>query len=632
MKLNMSLLILVLVSLAAKAQNLSILAIPPQLIKDANLIKRYETRELIIKSPKQATIKHSYAYTILNDNAEGYAEFVAFYDKFRSITDIEGRLLDAFGKELKKVKKKDISDRSSESGMTISDDRYKAHSFNHKEYPYTVEYTAEYEMNGMFWLPGWVPQVSPSMGVQQSKMIVRTPAGYDLRYKEYNFGGKVQISENAGGKVYEWATELLTPVKLEPLMPDWSRERIYVALAPSKFEIEGISGTMNTWKDFGSFIYQLTKNRDVLPEDISAKAKQLLVGIDDPYKKIDILYNYLQDNTRYISIQLGIGGWQPIPAAKVAQSGYGDCKALTNYMSALLAEAGLQSKYVIINSGDDGLYTDVDFVSNQFDHAILCVPLKNDTVWLECTSNTMPTGYLGDFTYNRPALVIDENGGTMVRTPTYKKNENLQLRNIAAVLDVEGNLKAKAKTIYTGLQQDQLYDLVKTEPRENQLKYLRRRFDLPTYDIVDFNYQSQPGRIPSLTENIDMAVTGYAQVSGKRLFIVPNILTKSGIKLNVDSVRRFDLEIDYDYYDADTVYIKIPEGYEVESLPKAQVVSTAFGEYICSFSFENDMLTYSRSIRQNNGRYPAAMYKDLAAFYQSILKADRQRVVLKKKE
>jgi transglutaminase-like putative cysteine protease len=614
------------------AQNLSILAIPPELLKDANLVNRNEVLEINILSPEKAVVKHTYTYTILNDKADAYAEFSTFYDKFRAIDDIEGRLIDASGKELKKVKKKDISDLSSESGMSISDDRYKSHNFYSKDYPYTVEYTLVYKMEGMFFLPGWVPQPSPLMGVQQSKLVVKTPQGYELRYKEYNHNGKAIISDYEGGKKYEWLVSNIKPVKREPLMPSWSRERIHVSLAPSVFEIDGVSGTMKTWKEFGSFIYQLTKNRDELPEPIANKARQLIEGVNDPYQKIAILYKYLQDNTRYISIQLGIGGWQPIPAAKVAQNGYGDCKALSNYMSALLRVADLPSKYVIINAEDDGLYIDPSFVSNQFDHAILCVPLQKDTVWLECTSNILPAGYLGDFTYNRPALIIDETGGTMVRTPTYKKSENVQIRHIEAIVEDGGNLKAMALTRYTGLQQDDLHGYVKTKGKDDVMKMLRNRFDLPTYDIVDFKYDDKPGKIPELTETIDLSVTGFAQVSGKRLFLVPNILSKSGIKFNTDSIRNFDIELAYDYFDTDTVHIKVASGYEVESIPKPQSVKTRFGEYNSSFSFENDMVIYTRSISQNHGRYPASEFADLAAFYQTIHKSDRVKVVLKKKE
>jgi transglutaminase-like putative cysteine protease len=619
-------------NLTLSAQDLSVFNIPKELLKGANLVNRNEVIDITIKTIGSAVVRHTYAYTILNDKADNYAEFSTYYDKFRTIEDIEGRLLDATGKEIKKVKKKDISDQSSESGMSISEGRYKSHNFYSKDYPYTVEYTEVNQLNGIFFLPGWIPQFSPSMGVQQSKLVVKTPPGYQLRYKEYNFQGKLDITDFEGGKKYEWTVVNLKTIKQEPLMPSWSRERTYVALAPTEFEIDGYKGNMRNWQEFGKFRQQLIKDRDELPEPIVAKAKQLIAGVNDPYEKIAILYKFLQDNTRYISIQLGIGGWQPIPAAKVAQSGYGDCKGLSNYMSALLKVAGLPSRYVVINSGDDGFYIDPDFVSNQFDHAILCVPLVKDTVWLECTSNILPAGYLGDFTYNRPALIIDETGGTMVRTPTYKKNENLQIRNIEAIVDEGGNLNARSKTIYSGLQQDDLYGMLKTSDKDDMMRMLRNRFDLPTYDIVSYNYEAKPQKIPELTETIDMSVTGFAQVSGKRLFLVPNVFSKSGIKLIVDSVRRFDIVLEYDYLVADSVHIKVPAGYEVESLPKPQSILSKFGEYTSSFFFENDMILYTRNMSQNQGRYPAKEFGDIAAFYQSIHKADRVKVVLKKKE
>jgi len=298
----------------------------------------------------------------------------------------------------------------------------------------------------------------------------------------------------------------------------------------------------------------------------------------------------------------------------------------------LLREVGIPSKYTIINSGDDGLYTDVDFVSNQFDHVILCIPMKKDSVWLECTSNVMPAGYLGDFTYNRPALLIDETGGTIVRTPNYRKNENLQVRNVEAIVEDNGNLKARSLTRYTGLQQDALQGLVRGGSRDNIMKAMRGRFDLPTYDVVDVQFKEEPGRVPALSETIDLTVTGYAQASGKRLFVVPNVLTRSGVKLATDSARNFDIELDYDYLDTDTVTMRVPDGYEVENMPKPVTVQSKFGAYSNAFAFDNNMITYTRIVQQNQGRYPPADYKELSEFYQAIHKSDRVKIVLKKKE
>ncbi len=614
------------------SQDLSVSNIPAGLLINANTVKRFETMEISIKSPAVYTVKQRYAYTILNEKGAGFADFGDYYDQFRSLDDIEGRLLDKFGKELKKVRKKDISDVSSEGGISVSDDRYKTHSFNYSDYPYTVEYSVTAEMKGAFFFPSWVPQWSPSQSVQNSRLIVNVPASISIRHKAYNFEGAEKVQNLPSGKQYEWSVSNMAASLPEPMMPGWGRVRTKVALAPNEFQIGGYQGKMGSWKEFGSFLYQLTEGRDVLPENIAQKAKQLTAGIENTEEKISVLYDYLQKNTRYISVQLGIGGWQPIPAAKVASTGYGDCKALTNYMMAMLKAVGISSRYTVIKSQDEGVYTDVDFVSNQFDHVILCVPNGKDTTWLECTSNILPAGYLGDFTGNRPALIVEKEGGKLVRTPTYKKSENLQSRVVKAVVGDNGNTMVKANTSYTGLQQDDLEGFVSTASKDAVLKMLRDRFTLPTYEIDTYNYTELRGRIPKLQEDIDISILGYAQVSGKRLMVVPNVLTKSGVKFAKDTARKFDVELDYDYLDSDTVYIKVPEGYEAETLPKPVSVQTQFGEYNSQVSFKDDEIVYIRSVSQNSGRYPAADFNKLVEFYEAIYKYDRAKAVLRKKE
>lgn len=109
---------------------------------------------------------------------------------------------------------------------------------------------------------------------------------------------------------------------------------------------------MASWNDFGKFIASLNKGRDQLPENIKVKVDELTRGVSDPLEKIIRLYGFMQQNTRYISIQLGIGGWQPFSAEFVGQKGYDDCKALTNYMQSLIKHAGIKSYYALIKSGD----------------------------------------------------------------------------------------------------------------------------------------------------------------------------------------------------------------------------------------------------------------------------------------
>jgi hypothetical protein len=134
-------------------------------------------------------------------------------------------------------------------------------------------------------------------------------------------------------------------------------------------------------------------------------------------------------------------------------------KRLSNYMYSLLKEAGINSHYTLIKAGSFENMLLPEFPSNQFDHVILCVPVKNDTIWLECTSQTDPFGYMGAFTGNRKALLITEEGGVVVNTKNYLKEDNLQLRKAVGNIIEDGSLQTSIETKYFSMQQDHCISL-----------------------------------------------------------------------------------------------------------------------------------------------------------------------------
>ncbi|MES1220219.1 MAG: DUF3858 domain-containing protein, partial [Bacteroidota bacterium] len=341
---------------------------------------------------------------------------------------------------------------------------------------------------------------------------------------------------------------------------------------------------------------------------------------------------YLQKNTRYVSIQLGIGGWQPYDAKYVASKGYGDCKALSNYMFSLLKEAGIPAYYTVIKAGDDERDIYTEFPSSQFNHVIVCVPLNKDTVWLECTDQNKPTGYMGSFTGNRHALLITENGGKLVRTPKYGLNENLQVRHVKAKLDEEGTLQMTTNSLYEAEQQDDVNDVINYLSKEKVKEYLHRHFDFGTYDITAFDYKQNKGDLPSVDEQLGIAVSNYATITGKRLFVTPNVMTKSKLRLAENENRKYDIVLNYEYRDIDSVEIELPAGYEPETKPQDVSLSGKFGKYNSSVKLSGNKLYYYRHMEQYGGRYPAKDYADFVKYFEAVYKADHARVVLVKKE
>jgi hypothetical protein len=479
-------------------------------------------------------------------------------------------------------------------------------------------------------MPSWMPVEDEDYAVERSTFEIISPANYTIRYKSYQYD-KEPVITGGKDKVYRWEVKNLPAIKKESFGPEWQKITPTVVVGATDFEIAGFKGNMSSWKEFGKFVYSLKQNRDNLPNAVKSAVHELTDNVPDVKKKIEALYIYMQQNTRYISIQLGIGGWQPFDAEYVSQKKYGDCKALTNYMFSLLKEAGIKSVYTLVKAGEYSRYMHDEFPAQQFNHVILSVPLEKDTMWLECTSQTLPAGYLSGFTCNRYALMVTEEGGYLVKTPGYNFEDNRQTRKVNAVVDETGKLNADVETEYTGLQQDELFDMINSTSKKEQLEYLKKEIDLPSYDITSFAYKTIPARIPAVNEKINLTAESYAQVSGKRLFIQPNLLSKASFKLK-DDERVHDIDLVSEYRDVDSVEITIPDGYTPEAMPQSIAFSNKFGQYKISYKVDRNKVLMTRLFERKAGRFPAGDYKELVKMYAEIYKADRGKMVLVKKE
>lgn len=620
-------------SIAFAQNNYAVKLIPEALLTNANMVKRMEEIKLQINDLGSASETHKYAVTILNAGGEEAANIVEAYDKLISISSFDGKLFDANGKKIRSLKNSDIKDVSGTGENTLADDsRVKMHNFNYTIYPYTIEYEIAFSFKGILSLPVWLPVENEKYSVEQSRLIVECPLDYKLRFKTFNYTAAPTVTAEKKSIRYEWSVQNLPAIEREAYQPEWHEITTAVFLAPTNFEFQNYTGNMSDWKGFGQFIYTLNIGRDKLPENIRLQVHALTDKVISPVEKIKILYEFLQKNTHYISVQLGIGGWQTFDAVYVATKGYGDCKALSNYMFALLKEAGIKSYYTLIKAGEnnDGLQT--EFPSNQFNHIIVCVPQLKDTIWLECTSQTMPMGYLGGFTCDRNALIIDEDGGRIVHTPIYKKADNAQIRKIIGTVNEEGKLTAVINTIYKARQQDDLHGMLEAVSKERVTEILKSRLNIPSYEVVKFNYTEDKSLLPVLNENLEITANNYVTISGKRLFISPNILNHSYTKISVAAKRVFDINLPAAFTEIDSVEINIPPGYKPESIPADIQIINKFGSYSSAYKISGGKIFYTRNYQRNRERYLPAAAISMDEFFEKIYFADRAKLVFVKEE
>jgi transglutaminase-like putative cysteine protease len=606
--------------------------IPAELKEKAHAVVRMSETFFTIKNIGEATKNVHYAITILDEQGLENAHVLVFYDKLTKVNDLQGVLYDANGEKVKKLKNDDIKDGSANSeGTLFSDNRYKYGEFKYAIFPFTVEFNYTTTNKNMLFYPSFYPQEDEeNMTVESSLFKVKMPAGMELRYKLLNGMSKPNVEDIDGGKTYTWAVKGLKHYENEPYAPLWIQKGMGVLTAPNEFETEGFKGNAKTWKELGDFDNLLAKNRDILPDNVKQEVQQLVAGITDPMLKTKKIYEYLQAKTRYISIQLGIGGWQPFEAKQVAEKGYGDCKALSNYTQAMLKSVGIESHYASIRGGDGQQEVQADFPSQQFNHAMLCVPIKNDTIWLECTSQDNPFGYQGSFTSNRYALLATPTGGKLVRTPVYKPSENQQVRKIEVNLADDGNATAEVLNIFTGPQHDDYASIKSNLNPDDQKKALYKRISIPSFELNNYSIQEEKKRIPSATVKMSLAVRKCASKSGTRMFLSPNLMSaESGIPPTSDKPRIQEVELQSAYTQIDTVIYNLPKDIKIEFKPESITFESKFGSYYADNQVKDGKLLYIRKFVRNRGKFPATSYVELVDFYKKVTKYDKAQVVMK---
>ncbi|WP_066633033.1 DUF3857 domain-containing protein [Labilibacter marinus] len=617
-----------LVSAQAKELKYPTFLISDTLKTNAYAVVRHEDIKVEIKSISNTRTTITKAITVLNYKGKKKAWDGYWYNKNKRIVEISARMYNSLGTQINKWGRSEWEDVSYDSyGTSYSGIRMLYLQPVEKKYPYTIEYKVVYEENNTYGINDWRPIPGDNLSIEKSTFSVKNTSGIKLHHKDYNFNDSISKTESENS--INWELKNALAYEYEPYRPSFENFRPFVRVRLEKFKYDNYEGSTASWKEFGDFIALINKGRDELPDDRLADIDAILEKCNTDTEKVEALYKYMQSHTRYVNISVGIGGIQPHSATSVSENGYGDCKALSNYMYSMLKYAGIKSNYAVIKAGPYKYDFDPEFICHQSNHIILCVPMEQDTTWLECTSQTMPCGFLGDFTDNRHVLLITENGGVLTKTPKYNKKLNKVIRTAEVQITETGTCSAKLQSEYTGLQYDDKHRLA-VEDKEEQLKLLYKDFNIPNFKIDNFSLNSVNCSKPKLSEEINLSLPNYASKSGSRLFLPVNLASKWNKIPSKVKDRTFDIYKKSESCYQDSITYIIPENFNIEVLPNKVNMESKYGTYIAETEVVDNKLIYNRYLELNSGVYPASEYDDFIDFYKQVQKNDNALAILKK--
>lgn len=595
-----------------------------------SIIKEVKT-EVICKSMTQAIEKHSRIITVVDQKGWEAAQFVCGCDMFSSLQSFSGEIWNASGMSVRKIKKSELQ-KSEYSREFSTDDYYYYYQCNYPTFPFTVKYEWEVKCNnGLINYPRFMPQEEYHQRVDKASYRIELPIGQDCRYLSVNTQKKeFTITESKGAnnqQVIEAIASDLPPIEPEPFGASFAQTFPMVYFAPSRFSFGKTEGSMKTWKEFGEWQYKLLEGRDLLPESLKQNLHEITANCRNDKEKVKAVYEYLGATTRYVSIQLGIGGLQPFPASQVCSTGFGDCKGLTNYAKAMLKELGIPAIYTVISTVNERLQ--LGFSSaDQMNHVILQVPLPNDTLWLECTNPRLPMGYIHRDIAGHDALLITPEGGKVYRLPTYQDSLNTQRIKASVYLSSNGEAKIEVNETDRLFQYEGTAGITYLEP-SRQKDRIRTDINLIQADIDRIQITEKKDACPEITLNYRITTNQYGNSTGNRLFIPVNVFRK-GFNVPNQTVKQQPIYINQGYSDSDSISIHLPDHYTIEGLPRPVEIQSKFGNFRTSVKVKDKEVLIRHQLFMKKGIYAPEDYPGFLLFLKQVAGHYNGKIILKK--
>ena len=452
--------------------------------------------------------------------------------------------------------------------------------------------------------------------VLDDQLTVNIPAASKVKLKTEP-GFDPAIKEQDGRRIYSWKHSNLktTSEEEEEQKKKEEAEQVDDQEEPDEIRPDVQLTTFQSWDEVGQWYADLQKDRVVPDEKIKIKAEEIIKGRTTEKDKAQALYEYVAKNFRYVSLSLGQGRYQPHAATDVMVNQYGDCKDKHTLLASMLAAAGLRAYPVLMNSARK---LDVDMPSpGQFDHVISAIPLGNETLWADTTSEIAPVGLLSPQLRNKKALMIPTTGPAHLETtPAEPPFLSTEVVTVEGTVDDLGKVTAKAHLVLHGDAEMFMRFMFRRTPKSNWKAlgfYLGMASGIPG-EVTDINTSDTADLTKPFEVDFSVTKPDFLDWSSKKLkvelpfppFRLPEF---AGRKATSKKPIELGPPIDISY----SLKLTLPSKYQAR-LPLPLKVARDYGEYAATYKLEGQTLIGQRTLRLRQRELPAERLQDYQAF------------------
>ena len=469
---------------------------------------------------------------------------------------------------------------------------------------------------------------------QEVKLIV--PSWVQVEVKEFNFDKyniQKQVLPGTDETVYQFTMKNIPAMRNESSAPGltYTAPHILVLCKSARPKDEQYT-YFKTLKEQYDWYKSLVDQIGDEEEPVKEKAEELTAGISSDEEKVKKIFQWVQDNIRYIAFEDGIAGFKPEKAQEVLKKKYGDCKGMANLLTNMLRAIKLDARRCWI--GTRHIAYDYSTPSLSVDNHMICAWMKKGgkPVFLDATEKYIGFGEIAERIQGRQTLIENGSQYLLEKVPvaTHLQNTATEIRKFS----VDGNnLKGHVVQTWKGENKEWLLAAlndIKMDKQENALKQFLAD-GKPNFEISNLKIDNMTNYNADLKVEYDVVWKDVLTVFDKETYIETNNRRNlEGFKPDT-AKRKLPYWFHFKNHLIFETEIVLPAGKEATTLPDKLEIKQAGYSFGGSYTKVPGKIIYKNEIIINQAEIRPENFKQWNKDIDELVNFYNQQVILTQK-
>ena len=478
-------------------------------------------------------------------------------------------------------------------------------------------------MGDHFWM---IWRIRSGQPVLETRLVLRMPAQRKFEWRVRNAELQPEVAESTDKKwkTYTWHHSAPTDLDSEPYMPPVDEILPWLEIS-----------TAESWEAVAKWLDEISRSKIDSSEEISGRVQTLTAGLSDVSEKVAALYYWLEDNFRFVNVDLALAAYEPRPASQVYASRYGDAKDLSVLLAAMLQDAGIQAKLAFLESGSARKIGEFLPTPRRLTHCIVVAEADGKTYYLDATAETARHDVILGRLCNTELVLLGKDANRLVPGPVYDGTRHGTIERVKATLAADGSLQGEVRTEFLGESDAFIRSALKYTSRQqlNELMEQEVRKNLPEGKLLDYEVADVMGRDRNFVTSYRFETPSWAEATANKLVFKSQLLQK--IEIANDFFKSETRQLPIWFYESAPSRVEIeltlPEGFAVQGLPKELDIENAFSVWKRTIRQEGNRLLISESSHLKTAKLSKDAVAEIRKYYDQALAHKKEEVVLVKK-